>query len=128
LLAHALALQGRRADAQPVLDPALAHYREQQGKMITSVGFLQRVARAITGSGNSVNKATASVEFLYRSAYASYVQALARADDNPGRLTKRDDLDEGARTLQGIPEEAKQLHDWKELNDQIFKARLRAAK
>ena len=128
LFAHALGLQGRRAEAQPMLDAALAYYREQQTKLISGVGFLQRVARAISGTGAQVNKATASVEFSYRSAYASYVQGLFQPDDNAGRMARRDALDEAARTLQGIPEESKQLHDWKELNDLIFKARLRPAK
>jgi len=129
LLAHALALQGRRADANPVLEPALTRYRDQLGKVVTSVGFLQRVARAITGSGSQpANKATASVEFSYRAAYAFYVQALLQADDAAGRTARRDLLEEAAKTLQGIPEESKQLHEWKELNDWIFKARQRPGK
>jgi tetratricopeptide (TPR) repeat protein len=128
LLAHALGLQGRRADAQPMLDSSLAYFREQQSKLITGVGFLQRVARVISGTGAQVNKATASVEFSYRSAYASYVQGLFQPDDSAGRTARRDALEEAVKTLQGIPEESKQLHDWKELNDLIFKARLRPGK
>ena len=46
-----------------------------------------------------------------------------------GCLTaRRDALDEAAKALQGIPEESKQLHDWKDLNDLIFKARMRSGK
>ena len=41
---------------------------------------------------------------------------------------RRPALEEAAKTLQGIPEESKQLHDWKELNDLVFKARLRPGK
>jgi hypothetical protein len=128
LLAHALVLQGRLPEVSPVLDPALTRYREQQGKLLSGVGFLQRVARAFTGSGAAVNKASASVEFLYRVAYAAYVQALAQDDNDAGYLARRNALDEAAKALQGIPEECKQLHDWKELNDMIFKARIRIAK
>jgi tetratricopeptide (TPR) repeat protein len=128
LLAHALGLQGRRVEAQPPLDSALAYYREQQSKMITGVGFLQRVARVISGSAAQANKATASVEFSYRYAYAAYVQGLLQADDSAGRSARRDALEEAVKALQGIPEESKQLHDWKELNDMVFKARARPAK
>lgn len=129
LLAHALILQSKRAEAQPILDQALAYYREQQGKVITGVGFLQRVARALSGGNNQPPpKAAASVDLLYRSAYASYLQALIQADDNAGRIARRDALDEANKTLQGIPEEAKQMHFWKELNDLVFKARVRSGK
>ena len=128
LLAHALGLQGRRVEAQPTLDSALVYYREQQSKLITGVGFLQRVARVISGSGAQVNKATASVEFSYRAAYAAYVNGLFQPDDSAGRAARRDALEEAAKALQGIPEESKQLHEWKELNDLIFKARLRPGK
>jgi hypothetical protein len=121
-------LQGRRVEAQPPLDSALAYYREQQSKMITGVGFLQRVARVISGSAAQANKATASVEFSYRYAYAAYVQGLLQADDSAGRSARRDALEEAVKALQGIPEESKQLHDWKELNDMVFKARARPAK
>ena len=131
LLAQALVAEGRLVEVPPILDPALAFFRDQQGKSITSVGFLQRVARAISGSGAQAAqaaKATASVEFSYRAAYAMYVQALAQADDGAGRNARRDALDEAAKSLQGIPEEAKQFHDWKELNELIFKARTRSGK
>jgi len=122
-------LQGHKTEALPMLEPALAYYREQQAKLLTGVGFLQRVARALTGAGAApVNKATASVEFSYRSAYASYVLALAQADDNAGFAAKRTALEDAAKTLQGIPDEAKQIHDWKELNELIFKARIRPGK
>ena len=123
LLAHTLVLQGRSAEAVPIMEPALTHYREQQSKLLSGVGFLQRVARAFTGSAAQANKATASVEFSYRSAYASYVHAIAQKNDSEGSQAKRAALDEAAKSLQGIPEEAKQLDDWKDLNDFIFKAR-----
>ena len=130
LLAHTLVLQGRAAEVSPILEPALTHYREQQGKQLTGVGFLQRVARAFAGPSTTTptGKAAASVEFLYRLAYASYVQALAQEDNDAGYQAKRTALDEAAKALQGIPEESKQLHDWKELNDSIFKARARPGK
>jgi len=128
LLAHALVLQGRLADAAPILEPALTRYREQQGKLLSGVGFLQRVARAFTGSGAAVNKASASVEFLYRVAYASYVQALSQEDNDAGYQARRSALDDAAKALQGIPEECKQLHEWKELNDLVFKARARGGR
>jgi hypothetical protein len=128
LLAHAFVLQAKRAEAQPILDQALAYYREQQGKVVTGVGFLQRVARAFAGTGNQPPKAQASVELLSRSAYASYLQALNQPDDNNGRSARRDALDDATKSLQGIPEEAKQMHDWKDLNDLIFKARVRVGR
>ena len=69
-----------------------------------------------------------SVEFSYRAAYAAYVLGLYQPDDNAGRSARRDAMEEAVKTLQGIPEESKQLKDWKELNDLAFKARLRPAK
>ena len=128
LLAQSVAMQGRKPEAQQILEPALAYYREQQGKLLTGVGFLQRVARVLTGAGAQASKGAASIEFSYRAAYASYVLALSQTDDNAGFQPKRVALDEAIKTLQGIPDESKQLRDWKELNDLIFKARLRPAK
>jgi tetratricopeptide (TPR) repeat protein len=128
LLAHALVLQGRQAEVAPVLTPALTRYRDQQSKMLTGVGFLQRVARAFTGSGAPVNKAAASAEFLYRSAYASYIHALTQPDTDEGTQAKRTALEDATKSLQGIPEECKQLRDWKDLNDLLFKARIRPGK
>jgi hypothetical protein len=128
LLAQSVAMQGRKPEAQQILEPALAYYREQQGKLLTGVGFLQRVARVLTGAGAQASKGAASVEFSYRAAYAAYVLALTQADDNAGFQLKRTALDEAVKTLQGIPDESKQLRDWKELNELIFKARLRPSK
>jgi serine/threonine protein kinase len=91
LLAEALARQGRREDALRNIEPALAYYRDMRSQGATHVVFRQRFARAL------------------------YVQALARPDGLTGNANRRDALDQASRLLNDLSEEARQLHDTKEL-------------
>ena len=123
LLAHTIALQGRRAEVPVILDPAIAHYREQQTKVVTNLGFLQKVARAFSNPTAATGKGTASVEFLQKLAYALYVQGLAQAEGAPGRTARRTAFDEATRTLDDIPEEAKPLRETRQLYEWIAEAK-----
>ena len=91
LLAQAVAGQGRRDEALKTLEPALAHYREAQTQGAAHLAFRQHFARAL------------------------YVQALAEPDDSDGNTRRRDEVNQAARLLQGLPDEARQLHDSREL-------------
>ncbi|MSU50426.1 MAG: hypothetical protein EXS37_15305 [Opitutus sp.] len=87
LLALAVARQSRGAEALTVVDPALRIYRDLRAKDADGVDFRQDFA------------------------FALYVQAMARADDADGRAQRRAALDEAATLLDGLSDEAKQLHD-----------------
>jgi tRNA A-37 threonylcarbamoyl transferase component Bud32 len=91
LLAQAQVGLGQRSEALKTLEPALALYREMQLQGVTHVTFVQHFARAL------------------------YVQALAESTDPDGTTRRRAALDEALKLLQGLTEEAKQLHDSKEL-------------
>jgi hypothetical protein len=91
LLAQAQAGQGRNDEARKTLAPALAAYRQRQTQGATDVPFRQRFARAL------------------------FVQALAEPRDSGGFARRQDELSEAERLLQGLTEEAQQLHDSKEL-------------
>jgi len=99
LLALAVARQGRGADALTIVAPALEIYRE---------------LRTRDADG---------VDFRHDFAFALYVQALARADDADGLTQRRAGLDEAAALLDGLTDEAKQLHDQRELMGLIAGAR-----
>ena len=88
VLAHAIALQGRNAEAQKLLQPALDYYREKQ----------QAGAHATS--------------FRYDFAYALYVGALSRAAVAPERAK---DLAEASRLIDGVSIEARQLTFMREL-------------
>jgi hypothetical protein len=85
VLAHAIALQGRRDEARTALKPALDYYRHQQ----------QADAHGTT--------------FRHDFAYALYVSALARADDGEGRMQRDAELAEAAKLIDGASAEAKRL-------------------
>jgi tetratricopeptide (TPR) repeat protein len=91
LLAEAIARQGRREEALRSIEPALAHYRDMRGQGATHVVFRQRFARAL------------------------YVHALAQPNSFVGDTTRRDSLDQAVRLLNDLSDEARQLHDTKEL-------------
>ncbi len=95
LLAEAQVGLGQTAEALKTLDPALTLYREMQVRGVTHVTFLQRFARAL------------------------YVQALAQPADASGISKRRDSLDQAARLLNELSDEARQLHDTKELLSSI---------
>jgi tRNA A-37 threonylcarbamoyl transferase component Bud32 len=91
LLAQALVGQSRKAEALKTLEPALAKYQELQTQGASYVQFRQHFARAL------------------------YVQSLAEPADSGGLARRREELDRAASLLQGMTDEAKQLHDSKEL-------------
>lgn len=87
-LAHAIALQGRNAEARKLLQPALDYYRQQQ----------QAGANGTT--------------FRHDSAYALYVSALSRTAGTSERVKE---LAEASRLLDGASSEARQLAFMREL-------------
>jgi hypothetical protein len=99
LVAQAEAGQGRNAEAMKTLEPALAHYRELQPQAGSDVFFRQHFARAL------------------------YVQALAEAADHAGTASARQSLDQADSLLMGLSDEARQLHDSKQLLSWIDAAR-----
>jgi serine/threonine protein kinase len=99
LLAQAAIGQNRRAEALKTLQPVLAHYHDAQAQGATHLAFRQHFARAL------------------------YVQALAEPADHDGNARRGDELDQAARLLQGLPDEARQLHDSKELLSWIATSR-----
>jgi tetratricopeptide (TPR) repeat protein len=99
LLAQAMVGQGRKAEALKTLEPALAKYQDLQAQGASYVEFCQHYARAL------------------------YVQALAEPGDSDGLARSRAALDQAATLLQGLTDEAKQLHDSKELLSWIADAR-----
>jgi tetratricopeptide (TPR) repeat protein len=91
LLAQAQLGQGRREEALKTLDPALALYRDMQAQGVNHLTFHQRFARAL------------------------YDHALAQLATPEGASQRRSSLAEAAKLLNELSEEAKQLHDSKEL-------------
>jgi serine/threonine protein kinase len=91
LLAQVAVAQGRKDEALQTLEPALAHYRDVQAQGAGYLTFRQHFARAL------------------------YVQALAEPGDSSGMARRREALDQAAALLQGFSDEARQLHDSKEL-------------
>ena len=91
LLAQALAGQGRKDEALKILAPALAEYRDLQTQGASYVEFRQHYARAL------------------------YVQSLAEPAGSDGVARSREALVQAVALLQGLTDEARQLHDSKEL-------------
>jgi tRNA A-37 threonylcarbamoyl transferase component Bud32 len=91
LVAEAAARQGRREEALGGVEVALAHYRDMRAQGVKHLAFHQRFARAL------------------------YVHALAQPATAEGALQRRFSLAEAAKLLDELSEEAKQLHDSKEL-------------
>jgi len=98
LLAQAETGQGRKDDALKTLEPTLAEFRQRQAQGASDVLFRQRFARAL------------------------YVQALAEPIDAVGLARGKEALNEADRLLQGLSDEARQLHDSKELMSWITAA------
>jgi tRNA A-37 threonylcarbamoyl transferase component Bud32/tetratricopeptide (TPR) repeat protein len=91
LLAEAQLGQGHAAEALKTLEPAVAVYHEMQAAGVAHLSFHQRFARAL------------------------YVQALAQPATDVGASQRRSSLAQAARLLNELSDEAKQLHDSKEL-------------
>ena len=103
LLAHAAVAQSRRAEALKTVEPAVAHYHELQTKGASHLAFRQHFACAL------------------------YVQALAQPDDVAGAAQRRDLLEQAARLLNDLSDEARQLRDTQELMAWIVKEQKRAS-
>jgi hypothetical protein len=85
VLAHAIAMQGHRDEANRILQPALAYYREQQQA--------------------GAHGADYRLEF----AYALYVNAIATPPDAAGRTQRKADLEEASKLIAGASAEAQKL-------------------
>ncbi len=99
LLAHAIAKQGRGAEAQTVLAPALEYYGRE--KKLGAIG----------------------TDFRLDYAGALYVSALAQGSDPAKRATREQALTEAAGLLSGASAEVQQLVVTRELSGWIAAAR-----
>jgi tetratricopeptide (TPR) repeat protein len=103
VLAHALAMQGRNAEALEFVRPVVEGYRAEQK----------------AGAGGTT--------FQRDLAYALYVDALAQPDGAAGRMQRAASLAEAARVLDGMSAEARSLSDHRELAERISRAGATAA-
>ena len=94
-LAHAIALQGRNAEAQKLLQPALDYYRKEQ------------------------QAGAHGTSFRHDFAYALYASALTRAAGTPERAR---DLTEASRLIDGASIEVRQMSFMRELTRWIAAA------
>ena len=99
LLAHAIARQGRGAEAQTVLAPALEYYSRE--KKAGAIG----------------------TDFRLEFAQALYVSALAQGSDPAGRAAREHALAAAAQLLSGASAEVQQLVETRELSGWIAAAR-----
>lgn len=97
-LAHALARQGKGAEARDVLAPAMAHYR---------------AGKVAGASGTS---------FRLRYAEAQLVSALAQEADPAGRRARQQALSAASAELAGVSNEVRQLRGPRELSAWIAAA------
>jgi hypothetical protein len=99
MLAHAVARQGRGAEALEILQPALQRYRAEQTR----------------GAGG--------ITFQRDLAYALFANAIARDDDRAGRAQREASLAEAAKLLSSLPAEAQQVWDMRVLAGLVNTAR-----
>ena len=99
ILAQAIALQGRTAEARTVLQPALDYYRQQ---------------RKAGAKGTT---------FRHDYAYALYVDAIAAPADATGRKQRSANLDQAARLITGASAQAQKLYPFRYLSGLIATAR-----
>ncbi|MCE7951928.1 MAG: ATP-binding protein [Xanthomonadales bacterium PRO7] len=99
VLANAVALQGRDDEANKILQPALAYYREQQ------------------------QAGAHGVQFRRDFAYALYVSAIAAPADAAGQKQRKADLDEAGKLIGGASAEAQKLADMRYVSGLIVAAR-----
>ena len=99
LLAQSQVAQANTAEALRTLEPPIALYRKMQTAGVSHLTFRQRFARAL------------------------YVQALAQPADPGGIAQRRSSLAEAAKLLNELSDEARELHDTKELLSWIGAAR-----
>ena len=101
VLADAVAMQGRRDEANKILQPALAYYREQQ------------------------QAGAHGTQFRRDFAYALYVNAIAAPTDAAGQKQRRSDLDEAGKLIAGASAEAQKLADLRYVSGLIAAAERR---
>jgi hypothetical protein len=99
MLAHAVARQGRSAEALEILRPALQHYRAEEENGLGGITFQRDLA------------------------YALYANALAQDYGAAGRKQRDASLTEAAELLAALPAEARQLWDVREVATLIAVAR-----
>ncbi len=99
LLAQSQVAQANTAEALRTLEPAIALYRKMQTAGVSHLTFRQRFARAL------------------------YVQGLAQPAEPGGIAQRRSSLAEAAKLLNELSDEARELHDTKELLSWIGAAR-----
>jgi hypothetical protein len=95
MLAHTLAGQGRRDEAKEILDGEVPRYLDEQSRGAQGLDFWRDLA------------------------YAQYVDAIVRPAGDPRRASG---LAAARRTLDGVPAEARQLLDIRELSQRIAAA------
>ena len=103
VLADAVAMQGRKDEANKILQPALAYYREQQQAGAHDTNFRRDFA------------------------YALYVSAITAPTDAAGQKQRRSDLDEAGKLIAGASAEAQKLADMRHVSGLIVAARGGAA-
>ncbi len=91
LLAQAQAGSASKAEAMKTIEPVIVLLRQWQAQGVDNMQFRQFFARAL------------------------YVQSLAEPSDTDGCARAGEELREAQRQLQGLPDEARQLHDSTEL-------------
>ncbi len=101
VLADAVAMQGRHDEANNILQPALAYYREQQ------------------------QAGAHGTQFRRDFAYALYVNAIAAPTDAAGQKQRRSDLDEAGKLIAGASAEAQKLADLRYVSGLIAAAERR---
>lgn len=97
-LAHAIAMQGRNDEAQRILQPALAYYRQAQ------------------------QAGAHDTRFRGDYAYALYVGAIASPPDAAGRAQRKTDLELAAKLIAGASAEAQKLADMRYVSGLIASA------
>jgi len=99
LLAHSLAQQGKGAEAQSVLAPALEHYRREKQAGATGTEFRLDYSEAL------------------------YVHAIAQTDDAAGLRVRQQTLIEAGQSLAGASAEVRRLLGFREIAGWIDAAR-----
>jgi len=102
VLAQAIAMQGRHDEAQAVLQPAMAWYRQEQQAGATGTSFRHDYA------------------------YALYVDSLTAPAGATGSKQRDADLDQAAKLLAGASPEAQRLNSMRRVSGLVAKARTTA--
>lgn len=99
VLAQAIVMQGRHDEAQAVLQPAMAWYRQEQQAGATGTSFRHDYA------------------------YALYVDSLIAPAGAAGNKQRDADLDQAAKLLAGASPEAQRLNSMRHISGLVAKAR-----